>query len=267
LNITPHPGRVKRGECVVVHFPIIRISVIIVPPFLWIALTGIVSIMLAFLTVFGLSFLTALSGALQPGPLLTYTIVQTLKAPRRGWLTGPLVIAGHAVIELLLIIGLLLGLSALLTNELTVRIIGTAGACFLILLTLLTLRDVFIKKVSLPNCDNLKTNGGRGVMRLPWMGGALVSMSNPFWWIWWATLGFFFMRQYDVTLQNPPLLLAFFLGHEAGDLGWYTLVSVMTHIGKRWISRTVYHVILIVIAAALVGFAAFLVYSTYRYQG
>ncbi len=223
--------------------------------------------MIAFFTVFGLSFLTALSGALQPGPLLTYTIAQTLKAPHRGWLTGPLVIAGHAVIELALIIGLLLGLSALLTNELTVRIIGTAGAGFLVLLAVLTLRDVFIKKVSLPVRDKAEANGRRGVMGLPWVGGALVSMSNPFWWIWWATLGFFFMREYNVTLQTPPLLLAFFIGHEMGDLGWYSLVSIMTHIGKRWINRKVYHGILVGIAVVLTGFAAYLLYSTYRYQG
>jgi threonine/homoserine/homoserine lactone efflux protein len=223
--------------------------------------------MAAFFTVFGLSFVTALSGALQPGPLLTYTIAQTLKAPRRGWFTGPLIIAGHAVIELVLIIALLLGLSALLKNEVTVRVIGTAGAAFLVLLALLTLRDVFIKKVSLPRRDEVKANGLKGAMNLPWLGGALVSMSNPFWWIWWATLGFFFMRQYNVTLQAPALLLAFFIGHEMGDLGWYSLVSIMTHIGKRWISQRVYHIILVVIAVALAGFAAFLLYSTYRYQG
>jgi threonine/homoserine/homoserine lactone efflux protein len=223
--------------------------------------------MTAFFTVFGLSFITALSGALQPGPLLTYTITQTLKTPRHGWLTGPLIIAGHALIELFLIIALLLGLSVLLKNALTVRIIGTAGAVFLVLLALLTLRDVFIKKVSLPRRDEVNADGRRGAMDLPWLGGALISMSNPFWWVWWATLGFFFMREYNVTLQTPALLLAFFIGHELGDLGWYTFVSVMTHIGKRWISRKVYHVILVVIAVVLAGFAAFLLYSTYRYEG
>jgi threonine/homoserine/homoserine lactone efflux protein len=223
--------------------------------------------MLAFFSVLGLSFVTALSGALQPGPLLTYTIAQTLQAPRRGWLTGPLVVAGHAVIELALIIGLLLGLSVLLTHDITVRVIGTIGSAFLVLLALLTLRDVFIKKVALPRPENVTANRQRGIKNIPWVGGALVSMSNPFWWVWWATLGFFFMREYNVTLQTPALLLAFFVGHELGDLGWYTVVSTATHVGKRWMNQKVYHGILVGIAILLLGFAAYLLYSTYRYRG
>jgi threonine/homoserine/homoserine lactone efflux protein len=223
--------------------------------------------MAAFLTVFGLSFLTALTGALQPGPLLTYTIIQTLRAPRHGWLTGPKIIAGHALIEAALIIGLLLGLSALLTNELTVRIIGAAGTLFLLLLAFLVLRDVFYIKVALPGKEAARDGERRGIVNNPYFGGALISMSNPFWWIWWATLGFFFMRQYGVSLGNVPLLAAFFLGHECGDLGWYSLVSVMTHTGRRWLNQKAYHVILVIIAVALVGFAGFLLYSTFQYKG
>jgi threonine/homoserine/homoserine lactone efflux protein len=83
--------------------------------------------MATFFTVFGLSFLTALSGALQPGPLLTYTIAQTLRTRQHGWLTGARVIAGHAAIEAVLIVGLILGLAALLTNKITVWIIGSVG--------------------------------------------------------------------------------------------------------------------------------------------
>ena len=92
-------------------------------------------------------------------------------------------------------------------------------------------------------------------------------MINPFWWIWWATLGFFFMRQYGVTLANPPLFIAFYTGHEAADLGWYLLVSIMAHTGRRWLNQKVYHAILIAIAVALIVFAGILLHSTLRYPG
>ena len=59
--------------------------------------------------IFSLSFLLSLSGALMPGPLLTYTIVRTLRTAERGWLTGARVIAGHAALESVLICGLVLG--------------------------------------------------------------------------------------------------------------------------------------------------------------
>ena len=49
------------------------------------------------LTIFVSSFVIALSGALMPGPLLTATISES---SQRGFITGPLMIAGHAILEL-----------------------------------------------------------------------------------------------------------------------------------------------------------------------
>ncbi len=43
-----------------------------------------------------LSFLTALTGALSPGPLFTFTIEKSLACGRRGWSVGFLAILGHA---------------------------------------------------------------------------------------------------------------------------------------------------------------------------
>ncbi len=218
--------------------------------------------MAAFFTVFGMSFITALSGALQPGPLLAYTITETLRSPRRGWLTGARVVAGHAVLEFVLVVGILLGLSALLTHPVTKLAMGLLGTAVLVLLAVLTILDVFLKDVSLPSGNEAGNATRRGPLANPYLGGAFISMINPFWWIWWATLGFFFMQQYGVSLLYPLLFLAFFAGHEAGDLAWYMFVSVMAHTGRRWLGKRVYQGILIVIAAGLVVFAGYLFYST-----
>ena len=51
--------------------------------------------------IFSLSFITSLSGALMPGPMLTYTIARTAQSGSRGWLLGPRVVVGHAVLALL----------------------------------------------------------------------------------------------------------------------------------------------------------------------
>jgi len=48
------------------------------------------------ISIFIISFLIALSGALAPGPLLAVVIAET---PRRGFKTGPLVIVGHGILE------------------------------------------------------------------------------------------------------------------------------------------------------------------------
>src|SRR4030042_696276 len=84
-----------------------------------------------FWLIFSFSFLVALTGAMAPGPLLTYTIVQSVKTNRRGYLMGVWVIIGHALLEMGIVIFLLLGFSFVLKNMMVVRIIGTIGGIIL----------------------------------------------------------------------------------------------------------------------------------------
>ncbi len=61
--------------------------------------------------IFGGSFTLALSGALMPGPLLTVTVAESA---RIGFRAGPLLMTGHAVLELLLVIAIVYGLGPFL---------------------------------------------------------------------------------------------------------------------------------------------------------
>ena len=92
----------------------------------------------------------------------------------------------------------------------------------------------------------------------PVVAGALVSMGNPYWWIWWVTVGAAFLLRFDITLARWPALAAFFLGHELGDLGWYSAVSILLHLGRRKIPRGLTTGILSVCGAAIIGFGAWL---------
>jgi threonine/homoserine/homoserine lactone efflux protein len=92
----------------------------------------------------------------------------------------------------------------------------------------------------------------------PVVAGALVSMSNPYWWIWWVTVGAAFLLRFDITVARWPALVAFFLGHALGDLGWYSAVSMLLHLGRRSISRGVASAILAVCGVAIIGFGAYL---------
>ena len=79
--------------------------------------------------IFGTSFVIALSGALMPGPLLTATIAES---SRRGFIAGPLLIGGHAILEMALIGALLLGLAPFLQKPAVFTIIALAGAGILL---------------------------------------------------------------------------------------------------------------------------------------
>ncbi|HDH87874.1 MAG TPA: hypothetical protein ENF36_07550, partial [Desulfobacteraceae bacterium] len=74
-----------------------------------------------FWVIFSFSFLVALTGAMSPGPLLTYTIIKSAQANTRGYLMGLWIITGHAIIEAVIIVCLLLGFSFMFKNILVVR--------------------------------------------------------------------------------------------------------------------------------------------------
>jgi hypothetical protein len=85
--------------------------------------------MTLFITFFVTSFIVALSGAIMPGPLLTVTITES---SRRGMMTGPLLIAGHAILELALVLALLMGLAPMLKMEPVFIVIALAGSAVLL---------------------------------------------------------------------------------------------------------------------------------------
>jgi threonine/homoserine/homoserine lactone efflux protein len=218
--------------------------------------------------VFSLSFVVALSGALMPGPLLTYTVARTVRTPRRGWLTGALVVAGHAAIEGAIVCGLLFGILGFLRSAIAVRIIGTVGGAFLVYSGVAMLAGLLGGRRTAPGTAHAATAGvgpagsraGSSLLeRLgPVAGGVLVSMANPYWWVWWVTVGAASMLRFDVSFARWTALAAFFLGHEAGDLAWYLAVSTLVHLGRRGIPPLAYDVLLGVCAAAVIGFGAYL---------
>ncbi len=210
--------------------------------------------------IFSLSFVVALSGALVPGPLLTYTIIKTMQTRRRSFLTGVWVIGGHALLESLLITAILLGFSVVLQAPLTIKIIATVGGLFLLYMGLGFVLDVFRNRVPDIFRTEAPETAGNGKLNLssPVLGGLLISMSNPYWWIWWATVGFAFMTQYRLSFFNWPTLLAFVIGHELGDLSWYFTVSTLVSLGRQKINLKLYRLLLILCGVFLAAFGIYL---------
>jgi threonine/homoserine/homoserine lactone efflux protein len=215
--------------------------------------------------IFSFSFVVALSGALVPGPLLTYTILKTMQTRRRSFLTGAWVIGGHALLESLLITAILLGFSVVLQAPLTIKIIATVGGLFLLYMGLGLVLDVLRNRVpDIFGTESPETAGnGNPKISSPVLGGLLISMSNPYWWIWWATVGFAFMTQYRLSFFNWPALLAFVIGHELGDLSWYFTVSTLVSLGRQRINLKLYRLLLILCGVFLAAFGFYLGLKAY----
>ncbi len=225
---------------------------------------GFINFLSEFWLIFSFSFIVALTGAMSPGPLLTYTIIKSAKTKRRGYLMGLWIITGHAILEMGIIILLLFGFSFVLKNMTVVRIIGVSGGLILILFGASIIRDILNGKISTDflnsRAEPNENPGGiehKGIEN-PVIGGIMVSMSNPYWWVWWATIGFAFMIQFNISFKKWPKLLAFFLGHEAGDLIWYLLISTLAFFGLRHLNQKAYHGILMFCALFMVLFGVYL---------
>ena len=134
--------------------------------------------MTTLLTIFVSSFIIALSGALMPGPLLTVTISES---SQRGFIMGPMLIAGHAILELVLVAVLLLGLAPFFQLPEVFVVSAIGGALILFWMAFGMFR-------SLPSLHlSLEVNNGR--RNHPMISGTLMSVANPYWIIWWATIG------------------------------------------------------------------------------
>jgi threonine/homoserine/homoserine lactone efflux protein len=217
-----------------------------------------------FWMIFSFSFLVALTGAMAPGPLLTYTMIKSVTTRKRGYLVGLWVIIGHAVIEMVIILFLLFGFSFVLKNIVIVRGIGIIGGIILVYFGGSIVWDVYQKKISTDflksaeNPDNHVPKKRRNHLENPVIGGMIISIANPYWWIWWATIGFAFMLQFEISLDKWPNLLAFFLGHEAGDLAWYMLISILSFFGLRRLNKKAYYGLLVVCAVFMIFFGIYL---------
>jgi len=63
--------------------------------------------------IFVFSFAVGMGAVVSPGPVSTAIVSQSAS---RGWLVGPLISAGHALLELVAVVLIVLGLSTALAN-------------------------------------------------------------------------------------------------------------------------------------------------------
>ncbi len=188
--------------------------------------------------IFGISFMVALSGALSPGPLFTYTVMEAGRDRRRGWLVGVKVIAGHAILEAVILAALLAGLKNLLSSTAVRLGIGALGALALLYFGLLgvvgAIRELRKPPRELENGEQINDDAAKAVSLFtgrPVLGGLTISMSNPYWWIWWASFGAAMIARWNLSFDTPVANLVFWLGHELGDLAWYLFVAIASSLG------------------------------------
>ncbi|MHA1458212.1 MAG: LysE family transporter [Promethearchaeota archaeon] len=208
--------------------------------------------------IFIFSFLVALTGALSPGPLLTFTIYKSLKQ-KRGYIAAIYILLGHATIEFTLIIALLAGASLIFQNIIFLTLVGFIGGMFLVIYGLLAIRGVL--KTDFETDLSLEENIVKGYKGNSYLGGILVSLSNPFWTFWWAVIGLSLMVSFDITLLKPIEMLLFFIGHELGDIVWYLPLSIFVYYGGKSLNPKIYKYVLIGCGVFMIVFGIYLTFN------
>ena len=208
--------------------------------------------------IFVLSFLVALTGALSPGPLLTFTIYKSLKQ-KRGYLAAIYILLGHATIEFTLIIALLAGASLIFQNIVFLTLVGFIGGVFLVIYGIFAIRGVL--KTNFESSFTLEENVVKGYKGNSYIGGILVSLSNPFWTFWWAVIGLSLIVSFDITLLMPIEILLFFIGHELGDIVWYLPISIFVYYGGKSLNPRIYKYILIGCGIFMIVFGIYLTFN------
>jgi threonine/homoserine/homoserine lactone efflux protein len=189
----------------------------------------------------------AFSGAIMPGPLLTYTIS---KSTIMGFKAAPLLIIGHAILEIIFIALILLGFKSYLQNNIFIITVSFSGALVLAYMSI----QMFL---SIPKLTlNLSANQQKSKNTI--LAGALVSISNPYWIIWWVTIGL----GYILISQKYGFIgvVVFFLGHILGDLTWYSFISYLVTGGKKYFNDKAYKYLIGVCAVLLIIFSGIFIY-------
>jgi threonine/homoserine/homoserine lactone efflux protein len=187
-----------------------------------------------------LAFTIGLTGALAPGPTLVATINSSLQ---RGWTMGPKVAAGHALAEVVIFLLIVKGLATVAEEE--TGIVALVGGSALILFGLLTLKG--------SKTATLKISQ-KGATSNPYLAGALTSVANPYFWIWWLSVGSALVLA--ELRESLVFAMIFMIGHWGADFGWYTLVSTSLDRGRTLLSEANYRRTLALCGAFLVLFGA-----------
>ncbi|MBI4284412.1 MAG: LysE family transporter [Chloroflexi bacterium] len=193
---------------------------------------------------------------MMPGPLLAVAIGQ---AAQSGFRAGPLLILGHAILELTLVVLLVLGLCRFIGLGLVSSIIGIAGGLVLIWLGLSAVKQGW-RGVTVPRfAPGMSLQRGRKLV----FSGILASMANPYWFLWWATIGLtYLIWSLQLSLAG---VASFFTGHILADLGWYSLVAFAVASGKKAINDTVYRWLIFACGVALAGLGVYFIVSGVKF--
>ena len=185
----------------------------------------------------------SLSGVMMPGPVTAMVIARGHRDSRAGmWIA-----LGHGALELPIMAAIYLGLGQLFTSGVVKASIGFVGGAMMLYLggqMFLSLKKARAEDMLLPYNSVAA--------------GLLATASNPYFFIWWATVGAALIVNAQVfgTLG----IIAMAISHWLCDIGWDWALSWSVFKSRKLWSNTVWQVVFIGCGLLLAGFGVWFVY-------
>ncbi len=180
------------------------------------------------------------SGVLSPGPLFTANIFYGLKG---GAKAGLKMAYGHTLVELPLVILLGLGAFSLEAIPEFRTYIGIIGALGLFVFAGIQLKQIF--KNSLEPINGPKHG--------PFLAGILLSALNPFFIVWWLTIGFKLISDALIFWSFWGILIMFLL-HIWMDYVWLSSTALVSSRISKILSNRNFKVLVVGLSVVLVYF-------------
>ena len=89
--------------------------------------------------------------------------------------------------------------------------------------------------------------------------GILLSLANPYWSIWWASIGLGYI--FHAMAFGITGVIVFFVGHILADFVWYAAISIAVSRGRSFLNDSLYRKLIGGCATFLLLFSFYFLYS------
>jgi threonine/homoserine/homoserine lactone efflux protein len=187
----------------------------------------------------------SLSGVMAPGPVTAAAIGMGT----RSRYAGPLIAVGHGVVEFPLMILIVLGAGRILKLPTAQIVIGLAGGAFLLIMAIQMLK-------SLRSAEKQQVTVTKSA---PVLAGIILSAGNPYFLLWWATVGLALATA--ATGIGIWAFVLFAIVHWLCDLVWLSALSWASFKGSVLLGPRGMRIVLTICSVALFVFGLFFVYN------
>ncbi len=201
-----------------------------------------------FMSLFLLSVaVVSLSGVMMPGPVFAVTLARSYKSQ----FAGMRVALGHALVEIPLMLLIYFGFASFFQEALVQKVLYLVGGAVLVWLGIGTFR-----------ARGKVVGEGRELPHKSVIAGAVTSALNPFFVLWWATIGsMLIMKSLSFGLIG---FILFAVVHLLCDFGWLSFVSVLGHRTKSLWGGRFREGLFIASGALLIGFGGWFLSSGFQ---